>query len=414
MSVHSESSFAGSFFTRSFNAGLYLKADSGWLRVNKITDLCETTIDLVDKTGKENYNKTMSEERELNNEPEESTGPGNSDEKGTRVYLSHDGLFRLFFDKKNVAESFIRENLPVEITRDLDFSALTLSKDTFVGRKLSRSYSDVLYHTRFKGDLAYLYFLFEHKSWQPNFPGIQLLKNMAHIWEAHLEKHKDTRKLPPIIPLLIYHGESSWQVDTNFISMFDIPETLRKYIPSFDFELYDVSHMPDEEIKGDVELRLVLTAFKYIFHPEILSRLKQIFQMFGEFSDKTKFNENLESLLVYIWSNIKDFSFDQLQESVNEALEEGGAIMGTIYQQVLEKGKEIGVKEGEEIGVKKGEEIGVRKGREIGVKEGEEKNRLQVALNCIMKGIDIQTIAEITDLPVERIELLKNAAGIRG
>jgi len=163
--------------------------------------------------------------------------------------------------------------------------------------------------------------------------------------------------------------------------------------------------MPDEKIKGDVELRIVLTTFKYIFHPEIFSRLKNIFQLFREFSDKTKFNENLESLLVYLWSNIKDFSFDQLQGSVNEALEEGGAIMGTIYQEVLERGKEIGVKEGKEIGVKEGEEIGVKK--------GEEKNKLRVALNCIMKGLDIQTIAEITDLPVERIELLKNAAGVR-
>jgi hypothetical protein len=161
------------------------------------------SFDSVDKITKENYNKNMSEEQKLNNEPEESTGPGNNDETGTRIYLSHDGLFRVFFDKKNVAESFIKENLPAEITRDLD-----------------------------------------------------------------------------------------------------------------------VSHMPDEKIKGDVELRLVLTTFKYIFHPEILSRLKQIFQMFREFSDKTKFNENLELLLIYLWSNIKNFKFDQLQESVNDALEE--------------------------------------------------------------------------------------------
>lgn len=75
--------------------------------------------------------------------------------------------------------------------------------------------------------------------------------------------------------------------------------------------------------------------------------------------------------------------------------------MSTVFQQVLEKGKEIGVKEGEEIGLKKGEEIGI--------KEGEEKKSLRVALNCLIKGMDVRTIAEITDLPVERIELLKSA-----
>ena len=327
----------------------------------------------------------MSEEKKLDNEPVGSTEPGNKDETGTRIYLSHDSLFKVFFDKKNVAESFIKENLPAEITKDLDFSALTLSKDTFVDKKLSRCYSDILYHTRFKNNPAYLYFLFEHKSWEPDFPGVQLLKNMTHIWEAHMDRHKGIQKLPPIIPLLIYHGESPFKVDTSFISMFDIPETLKKYIPTFDFELFDVSHMPEEKIKGEVELRIVLTTFKYIFHPEIMSRLKNILQMFREFSDKTKFNEYLELLLIYLGSNIKNVNFDQLRDSVAEALEEGGAIMSSVFQEALDKGKEIGVK------------------------EGEEKNKLKVVLNCLIKGMDIQTIAEITDVPLERIELLKTA-----
>jgi hypothetical protein len=51
--------------------------------------------------------------------------------------------------------------------------------------------------------------------------------------------------------------------------------SLEKYIPAFSYELYDVSHMPEEQIKGEVELRIVLMAFRYIFHPEIMSRLKR-------------------------------------------------------------------------------------------------------------------------------------------
>ncbi|NIM14993.1 MAG: hypothetical protein GTO45_23755 [Candidatus Aminicenantes bacterium] len=341
----------------------------------------------------------MPEEKTLNNDkPPE---PENKDKRRFRVYLSHDGFFRVSFDKNKLAESFTRENLPEEITRDLDFSSLTPCKDTFVGRKLARSYSDVLYEIRFRNKPAYLYFLFEHKSWEPDFPGIQLLKNMAHIWEAHVVQHPETQKLPPIIPLLIYHGESPWKVDTRFISMFDIPETLKKYIPSFNYELYDISHMPEENIKGEVELRIVLMALKYIFNPDIMSRLKNIFQLFRELSDKTTFNEYLEMLLIYLGSNIKNVKFDQLQESVNDVIKEGGALMSTIFEEVLERGKEIGVKEGKEIGVKEGEEIGVKK--------GEEKNKIRVALNCLMKGMDIETISEITDLPVKRIELLKTA-----
>lgn len=43
------------------------------------------------------------------------------------------------------------------------------------------------------------------------------------------------------------------------------------------------------------------------------------------------------------------------------------------------------------------------------MEEGEEKNKLKVARNCLLKGMDVRTIAEITELPVERIEALKNA-----
>ncbi len=324
-------------------------------------------VTIVDKTPIENYNKDMSKKQKPY-DPVESAGsengPGNQKEKGFKIYLSHDGLFQFSFDKKNVAESFAKENLPEAITRNLDFSTLTPDKDTFVDQKLSRCYSDILYHIQFKDKPAYLYFLFEHKSWEPNFAGVQLLKNMTRIWEKHVEKHKGTKKLPPIIPLLIYHGKHPWKTGTRFISMFDIPGTLEKYIPAFDFELYDVSHMPEEQIKGDVELRIVLLAFRYIFHPEILSRLKNIFELFRELPDKTKFSKYLETLLIYLGSNIKDVKPGQLRDAVNEALEEGGAVMSTIFQEVLKEGKEIGVKEGKEIGVKEGMEEGRKDGAE--------------------------------------------------
>ena len=304
-------------------------------------------------------------------------GAEDQQEQGLKKHLSHDGLFRFAFDNKSVAESFARENLPGKIINELDFSSMTQDKDTFIDQKLSRCYADVLYHIRFKNNPAYLYFLFEHKSWEPGFPGLQLLKNMTHIWEKHVLKHKDTKKLPPIIPLRIYHGESPWKVDTSFLSMFDIPDTLVKYIPIFSYELFDVSHMPEEQIKGEVKLRIVLMAFRYIFHPEIMSRLKNIFQLFRELPGKTEFNRYLELLLIYLGSNIKDVKPDQLRDAVDEALEEGGAMMSTVFQQVME--------------------------------EGEEKNKLKVARNCLMKGMDVRTIAEITELPVERIEALKNA-----
>ncbi|HLP60426.1 MAG TPA: hypothetical protein VK186_16420 [Candidatus Deferrimicrobium sp.] len=97
--------------------------------------------------------------------------------------------------------------------------------------------------------------------------------------------------------------------------------------------------------------------------------------------------------MVYIGSNVTNVKAEQLRESVSEALKEGGAIMGTAFQELFDRGKEVGLKEGEE----RGEE------------RGEEKKAIRMALNCLMKGMDIWTVAELTELSVERIESLKAA-----
>jgi hypothetical protein len=114
----------------------------------------------------------------------------------------------------------------------------------------------------------------------------------------------------------------------------------------------------------------------------------------NELPGKPEFERNLKLLSIYLASNVKDVKPEQIRDAVDEVLEGGGEMMSTVFQQLIQRGKEIGVKEGEEIGVKK----------------GEEKKSLRVALNCLIKGMDIETIAELTDLPIERIKALKTAA----
>lgn len=306
----------------------------------------------------------MTKEQEIKNEPVKSVNEATR--KSEKLYFSHDGMFRFFFEKKNLVESFLKKYVPAEIINDLDFNTLTITKDTFIDKKLSRCYSDILYHILFKNNPTYVYLLFEHKSTESDFPGLQLLKYMVNIWETHINQHKDTKKLPPIIPLLIYHGGEEWKAKTNFISLFNIPRCLEKYIPAFNFELYDISHMPDEEIKGNVELRIILTAFKYIFSPELIHKLKDIFQLLLELEDKTKGTEYLEILLRYFSNNAENVKEEQIQESVTNFLEQGGVIMSTLAQQW--------------------KEIGLQEGKQIGQEEGEEKNKVRVALNCLRKG----------------------------
>ncbi|MCI5189606.1 MAG: hypothetical protein D3905_07365 [Candidatus Electrothrix sp. AS4_5] len=81
---------------------------------------------------------------------------------------------------------------------------------------------------------------------------------------------------------------------------------------------------------------------------------------------------------------------------------EGG---GPFYTAAVLEGRKEGLLEGKLEGIKEGKE----QGKQEGIKEGEKKKAMQIARKLLAAGgLDIQSIAAMTDLSVEEINLLKN------
>ena len=107
---------------------------------------------------------------------------------------------------------------------------------------LQTHFSDLLYQvSTHDGNLAYVYTLFDHKSYVDSDVAFQLFRYQARIWEQlpRLEKNK----LPPIFPVVFYHGVSKWTVDRAFGTLF--PEktspSLLPYLPNFQYHIIDLS-----------------------------------------------------------------------------------------------------------------------------------------------------------------------------
>jgi predicted transposase YdaD len=319
----------------------------------------------------------------------------NSKGSFVKIRMDHDGFFKASFSDIKLVESFTRENLPEEIVSELDFSTLESSKDTFVDKKLARCFSDILYHIKFKDKerTAILYFLFEHKSWEPEFVHLQLLKNMVNIWDSHILKNKgneenkenkenkSTKTLPLIIPLLIYHGKDSWESDKSFISMFDAPDAMKRYIPNFDMILFDLPRMTAESIKGSSEVRLVMMALRYSFEREIASRFGNVFVIFNEFKDQATIDRYFNMLMNYYGTTIVDLKPEQIMEVIDTVWKEGGTMSKTLFEILEERGKEIGA----------------------------EENRKETIANCLALGMNPGEIARIVKLSVEKIEAIRDA-----
>ena len=144
----------------------------------------------------------------------------------------HDSFFRALLDDPERASTLIREYLPGEVVDQLADDPPELVDGTYVDDDLRDSQSDRLFKVRLtSGKPALLYVLLEHKSSPDARTPLQMLGYMARIWERHAQGRAEVlRALPPIIPLVIYHGDRRWTVPTSVLDCIDADPAIMGYL----------------------------------------------------------------------------------------------------------------------------------------------------------------------------------------
>ena len=283
------------------------------------------------------------------------------------IKYHHDKFFKGMFSRKDFACGFIQNYFPSEVVQHLDLNHLEISKDSFIDTDLEEHFSDILYQVVLKEEkkdkkkdkkTAYVYLLFDHKSYSDSLVAFQLLKYTIKIWDMLLkqrrvdESQKGKRiRFAPIFPLVVYHGEDGWTASQRFIDLFDdVPTGMEHYIPNFEYWLCDLSDYSDEEIIGEALLQIGLRVLKYSRADDIATRMPEIFQLFHEITSKRTASEVLYSVLRYLSNSSEKLTKESLTQLVEEVFEQGGDTMATIAQQLRMEGR----MEGQEIGLAKG------------------------------------------------------------
>ncbi len=158
----------------------------------------------------------------------------------------HDRLFkRVMSDEANVRQ-LIKEFLPKELSSQIDLREMKLIPTEKI-KGYNKYYMDIAVECHISNTKGQVYFVFEHKSYPDPGVLLQILNYMTVTWD---EQRKKNKPLTPIIPVVIYHGSSSWNVTTHFQGQFqNIGESIKPYIPEFNYVLVDLTQIPNEEIE---------------------------------------------------------------------------------------------------------------------------------------------------------------------
>ena len=160
----------------------------------------------------------------------------------------HDALLRAVLDDPVRAAEVLRQMLPPGIAARLSDAPPEPMDGGFIDRRLRRTTSERLFRVSLSdGRPAFLYVLVEHKSRPDPRTPLQLLGYMARIWERHAGRDPaKLARLPPILPLVLYHGRSVWSVPTSVLDCLDADDALKAEVRDLRYGVRDLGRVvPD-------------------------------------------------------------------------------------------------------------------------------------------------------------------------
>jgi hypothetical protein len=145
--------------------------------------------------------------------------------------------------------------------------------------------ADVVYRVPIKGTKEHVNFfvVMEHKSFQDYHTIIQLWGYVYRIcfqeWQVAMERGESKTKywLPPIVAIIVYHGETAFKGATELADMFVSLPGLEPHLPRLQAVLFDLSSIDDDDpILNDPEvpeLKVVFMVLKTVFRKDVFMKI---------------------------------------------------------------------------------------------------------------------------------------------
>jgi len=278
-----------------------------------------------------------------------------------------------------VAKQFLGAHVPVQIQAIMDMDSLKLEKESFVNEELKNSIGDVLFSVKTNDGDAYIYMLIEHQSKPDPWIAFRLYKYMINICDRYITTNPKTKKLPLIYPMIFYNGKRKYNAEKNLWNLFENPVRAKEFWAG-DHKVINVHEIPDEEFQKRPWSGFMEFSMKHIRNPYLLEEWRKMAHLLP-YVKMEMGRDYIRMILSYTLTAIPKDGRMELKKLVQNHLmeEEGEEIMMTAAQAIWLEGAESGAAKG----------------------------LSQVAINMLSARVDPETIAKMTGLSIQEIELLR-------
>ena len=139
-----------------------------------------------------------------------------------------------------MAQAFLRILLPKKLLELLDLDGIIAEPRHITDELFQHLIADVVFRVPVKGTDKHIDFfiLLEHKSWNDRWTIFQLWCYVLHVIRQEFKRAKDAEQvdaeyqLPPVIAIILYHGETRFTGKTELKEVFMQLPGIEQYLPT--------------------------------------------------------------------------------------------------------------------------------------------------------------------------------------
>lgn len=292
----------------------------------------------------------------------------------TRIHQFHDHSAKWLLENTENLKALLAI-IASDLVEHLDFSRVEIQNTTFIPDDLRQQESDLVYLLPFRDEdsrgspqTVMVYILVEHQSTVDPLMGLRLLSYMCQIWNTQRRAYMQSETPPsdwrfqPIIPVIFYTGEQHWVSPPTLKTVMDLPEALRRFVPTFDVLLLDVKGATDETLmSSDHPFGWLLTVLKAErYEPEdfvsVLERLRDHVRGLPDTAEGAVWQQVIYYLYLFIFHRRSADEQPVLADIVSEMHPYLGLsnkeeqLMRSMAEVTFQQGKQEGIEQGEKRG----------------------------------------------------------------
>ena len=309
--------------------------------------------------------------------------------------MSDDAKYKSLFGHPRVRRDLLRGFVSKDLADRLDLDSLETMPTEFVDARLGQQRSDMVWRVNFRegGGELYVVVLTEFQSTVDRDMPLRMVKYTAQIYTKLLEeKRLPGRKLPPVLPVVVYSGEAPWSAPKEMEEMVaPVGEELQPFQLRQRYFLLDLRRVGVDDALLDNVLyaQALIEQGRWVELWPALSRLQDAIDPKAE-----------EALL------------DLIMELAQQAAEGSGAVDDKVLAQLkthrmngelgamgslLARRMDEAIDESRVRGLAEGKEQGLAEGKEQGLAEGKEQQRAML-LRLAARKFDANTAARLEAL----------------